>query len=106
MSMTTSVADRLERAAGEVPGWTPFDQLLSLFNLAFASAHLGGDLLEIGSWCGRSAVALGLAARLTPETRVHCIDLFPERVDWRQNPDGSYSMLVSVEGEAVGAYET
>jgi hypothetical protein len=51
-------------------------------------------------------VALGLAARVTAETRVHCIDLFPERADWRQNPDGSYSMRVSLESEAVGAYET
>jgi len=103
---SSSVASQLEKAVADVPGWTPVDQLLSLFNLAVASAHLGGDLLEIGSWCGRSAVALGLAARITGETRVHCIDLFPAREDWRQNPDGTYSMRVSVRGEAIEAYET
>jgi predicted O-methyltransferase YrrM len=101
----SSVASQLEKAVAEVPGWTPVDQLLTLFNLAVASSHLGGDLLEIGSWCGRSAVALGLAARLTGGTRVHCIDLFPARDDWRQNPDGSYAMRVSVGGEHIEAYQ-
>jgi predicted O-methyltransferase YrrM len=104
-AIASSVASQLEKAAAEVPGWTPVDQLLSLFNLAVASSHLGGDLLEIGSWCGRSAIALGLAARITGGTRLHCIDLFPSRDDWRQNPDGSYAMRVSVGGENIEAYQ-
>jgi predicted O-methyltransferase YrrM len=60
--------------------------------------------VEIGSWCGRSAVALGLAARQTGDTRVHCIDLFPRKEDWNRNADGSYSMRVRLGDEAVDAY--
>ena len=58
-----SIAAHLADVIDRVPGWSPLDRLLSLFEPAFVSAHLGGDLVEIGSWCGRSAVALGLAAR-------------------------------------------
>lgn len=76
-----------------VPGWSPIEQLHSLYCMALASAGLGGDLLEIGSWCGRSSVALGLAARATG-CRLWCVDLFPERDDWFRNADGSYSMRV------------
>jgi predicted O-methyltransferase YrrM len=72
--------------------------------LAAASAHHEADLLEVGSWCGRSAIALGLAARLTGRGAVHCIDLFPERDDWYRNEDGTFSMRVQLQGVAVDAY--
>jgi predicted O-methyltransferase YrrM len=100
-----AVAQTLAAVVDTVPGWTPVDQLLTLFNLAVASAPLGGDVLEVGSWCGRSAVALGLAALSTGRGRVHCIDLFPQRDDWRQNPDGSYSMAVHIDDVRIDAYE-
>jgi hypothetical protein len=90
----TSVEATLREVAEIVPGWTPFDQLLSLFTLAYGSARLG-DLLEIGSWCGRSMVALGLAARSAGSAHVHCVDAFPERDDWYENPDGTFSYRVT-----------
>lgn len=95
----------IEDIVKDVPGWSPTDQLHTLFTLVYASADLPGDVVELGSWCGRSAVALGLAARLTGKTNVHCIDLFPERGDWRRNTDGTYSFSVSIDGKTYGAYE-
>lgn len=100
----TPIATQIENAVKDIPGWSPLDQLLSLFTLAFSSSHLQGDILELGSWCGRSAVAIGMAARLTGNTRVHCVDLFPEKNDWFQNADGTYSFAVTVDGRKVGAY--
>lgn len=96
--------EQLEQIALSVPGWTPLDQLCALFNLAVASADVPGDIVEIGSWCGRSAAALALAARFCGKGQVHCIDLFPTREDWYANPDGTYSFRVSVDGEEVRAY--
>lgn len=104
MSQTTPVATLIEEATKDIPGWSPQDQLLSLFILAFSSANLNGDILELGSWCGRSAVALGLAAKLSGKGKVHCVDLFPEKKDWYQNADGTYSFTVNIDGRKVGAY--
>lgn len=103
-STTKPIATQIEEAVKDIPGWSPIDQLLSLFTLALSSSHLQGDILELGSWCGRSAVALGMAARLTGDTKVHCVDLFPEKTDWYQNADGTYSFAVFVDGRKVGAY--
>jgi predicted O-methyltransferase YrrM len=97
------VATQIEEAVKNIPGWSPIDQLLTLFTLAYASANVPGDILELGSWCGRSAVALGMAARLTGDTKVHCIDLFPEKSDWYRNEDGTYSFSVTINGKAFGA---
>jgi Methyltransferase domain len=59
--------------------------------------------MEIGSWCGRSMVALGMAARFVAGRKVHCVDAFPERADWRENPDGSFSYVVdTAEGPFLG----
>ena len=104
VSRTQPLYPALESLIEGVAGWSPVDQLYSLFMLAVSSAHLDADLLEVGSWCGRSAVALGLAARLTGRGRVHCIDLFPERDDWYRNEDGTFSLCVNLQGVAVAAY--
>lgn len=101
---TKPVASQIEEAVKDIPGWSPLDQLLSLFTLAFSSAHLQGDVLELGSWCGRSAIALGLAARLTGGAKVHCVDLFPEKDDWYKNADGTYSLVLTLDGKTYGAY--
>jgi predicted O-methyltransferase YrrM len=95
-----SVEATLREAADTVPGWTPFDQLLALFSLAYASARLG-DFLEIGSWCGRSMVALGLAAHRAGRGHVHCVDAFPERDDWFENPDGTFSFAATTSSGVV-----
>ena len=104
MTVTTPIATQIEQAVQNIPGWSPLDQLLTLFTLAYSSANLPGDILELGSWCGRTAVAMGLAAKLTGDTKVHCVDLFPEKKDWFKNPDGTYSFQVNIEGRLVGAY--
>lgn len=66
---------------------------------------MDGDVLEIGSWCGRSSVVLGMAAMLAGATAVTCIDLFPEKSDWTRNQDGSYSFRVMHEGKSYGGYQ-
>lgn len=110
--MTTSIdikkplINQIETVANTIPGWTPIDQLFTLYSLSIASASVGGDIIEIGSWCGRSAAILALAARATPGTRVVAIDLFPAKDDWSQNADGSYSFKVKLPqvGE-IGGYQ-
>ena len=94
----------LEKQVATVPGWSPAEQLFALFMLACATRDVPGDLLEVGAWCGRSAVALGHAARITGNATVTSIDLFPHRDDWSENPDGSFSLAVNVEGAKVAAY--
>jgi hypothetical protein len=102
--MTVPISIQIEQAVSNVPGWSPQDQLMALFTLAFSSAHLPGDILELGSWCGRSAIALGFAAKFSGQGHVHCIDLFPEASDWHQNADGTYSLVVVIDGKEYGAY--
>ncbi len=101
-----SIWRQLQQAVEEVPGWSPAEELFSLYHLALLTAPIGGDLLEIGSWCGRGTIALALAARQTPGRRVIACDLFPEWEDWSQNDDGSYSLRVTIDGREFGAYET
>ena len=91
MDTTYPVSSFIEDVIREVPGRTPADQLLCLHTLVLASADIPGDILEIGSWCGRSTVVLAHAAQLCGQGMVQSIDLFPEKQDWRQNKDGSWS---------------
>jgi hypothetical protein len=102
---TTPVIKQIEALVAEVPGWSPIDQLYTLFQLAYYTADLPGDIVEIGSWCGRSALVLGLAACLTGRSKVHSVDLFPERDDWTQNSDGSYSCRVTIGGKVYGGHQ-
>lgn len=95
---------QIEQLVDGVPGWTPLDQLYSLFLLAY-TAEAEGDILEVGSWCGRSASALALAANMLGGVRVHCVDLFPEKKDWRQHADGTYSFALRIGERLLGAYE-
>lgn len=103
-NITLPIASQIEEAVKDIPGWSPLDQLMTLFTLAFSSTHLSGDILELGSWCGRSAVALGMAVKLTGKGKVHCVDLFPEKDDWFQNDDGTYSFMVDIDGKKYGGY--
>ena len=100
----TPVVNQIEEMVRDVPGWSPQDQLVALFSLAYFS-DVPGDIIELGSWCGRSAIALGLAARLTGGCTVHAIDLFPEKQDWRRNPDGTYSFAVTIGDRTIRAYD-
>jgi len=93
----------LEKQVATVPGWSPAEQLFALYMLACGARDVPGDLLEVGAWCGRSAVALGYAARRIG-AKVTSIDLFPHRDDWSENADGSFSLNVNLGGSTVAAY--
>lgn len=101
---TTPIVKQIEDLVATTPGWSPPDQLFALFNLAFLT-EVDGDIIELGSWCGRSATVLGLSAMLAGKSKVHCVDLFPKGSDWRKNADGTYSFSVEIDGQHYGAYE-
>jgi predicted O-methyltransferase YrrM len=98
------LVSEVEGLVAEVHGWSPIDELYTLSMLALTTAHLPGDLVEVGSWFGRSAIVLGAAARDT-HGAVHCIDLFPTRDDWSRNADGTYSFSVDIDGRRHGGYQ-
>lgn len=97
------VAD-IEALVSGVPGWSPVDELFALATLVHTTAGLAGDIVEIGSWCGRSTVVLARAALDSGGGEVHAVDLFPERSDWRANPDGTFSFRTQIAGEAFEGY--
>ncbi len=84
----------IEKAIETIPGWTPADELLCLYTLVCATTPIGGNILEIGSWCGRSTVVMVSALRASKTGRLTAIDLFPQRSDWFQNSDGTWSFKV------------
>jgi predicted O-methyltransferase YrrM len=98
------VWSQIESLVENIPGWTPIDELYTLFTLTLANANLVGDIVEVGSWCGRSAVVLAAAARLSGDSNVYCADLFPEKNDWKQNADGTYSFEVLIGNKRYGGY--
>lgn len=104
-SLTRPVLSQIEESVRYVPGWSPLDQLFALYTLTHASAHLPGDVLELGSWCGRSAAAMGLAVKTAGRGKLYCIDLFPEKNDWYRNADGTYSLKVKIAGKTIAAYD-
>ena len=63
--------DRLE-VARQAPGFMPDDEGLALHG-AGLEAGATGPLLEIGSWCGKSAVYLGDAAQRAGSV-LFCVD--------------------------------
>ena len=64
--------ERLRRAAEAVRGFMPADEGLALYEAA-ASLDVDGPLLEVGSYCGKSAVYLGAAAEATGRV-LFCLD--------------------------------
>ncbi len=64
--------DRLDLAR-RVPGFMPADEGLALHAAGLEAAAGVGPLLEIGSWCGKSAVYLGDAAEQAG-TVLFCVD--------------------------------
>lgn len=81
------------------------DQLQALYFLVLASNGMQGDIVEIGTWCGRSALAMGAAVRHLSDCTVYCVDLFPRLDDWRENPDGSNSFTVNINGKQFSGYQ-
>jgi predicted O-methyltransferase YrrM len=100
----TPLVSEIEALVSGVHGWSPIDQLFGLSMLAHTTSHLAGDVVEVGSWFGRSAIALGAAVRDT-HGKLYCVDLFPEKDDWRQNADGSYSFATEIDGRRHTGYQ-
>lgn len=62
MADPPTIDERLLAVAGRVPGFLPDDEGRAL-HVAGREAALTGPLLEVGTYCGKSAVYLGAAAR-------------------------------------------
>jgi len=92
------IYEKIEKMVEYIHGWSPIDQLYSLYLLAFSTNQLLGNIVEIGSWSGRSAIVLGEAAKEIGETKVFAIDYFPNWEDWNENPDGAYEFKTDIEG--------
>ena len=101
--ITKPVLNTIEDLVSTIPGWSPVDQLYTLSVLIHANSNISGDILEIGSWCGRSSSVLAMSAKMTNTKKVVCVDLFPNKNDWKQNPDGSYSFEVRINGRRYTA---
>lgn len=102
MNPRLSLDETVRRIAEATPGWTPPEQLLVLATLAAATDRLGGDVIEVGSWCGRSAAAL--ASGLQPGRGVvHAVDIFPTRGEWTENPDGTWSCFSPRNGRTIAS---
>lgn len=98
------VVEIIKNQVEGIPGWSPEDQLFALYMLGVSTGHLDGDIWEIGSWCGRSSTVLALASRHTNNCIVHCIDLFPDRADWYENADGTFSFKVTIGNKIYNSY--
>jgi hypothetical protein len=90
------VSEQIASIIERVPGWTPPEQLSALYALVLGVASLPGDIVEVGSWCGRSSMVLGCAARASGTARVWSVDLFPHRDDWVENEDGTFAFEVEI----------
>lgn len=64
------------RAFRAIPGMLPLDHCVRLYFLAYGNAALGGDIIEIGSWQGRSTCFLAQACKDSGVGVVHAIDHF------------------------------
>ena len=64
--------ERLRRAAETARGFMPADEGLALYEAA-SSLAVNGPLLEVGSYCGKSAVYLGAAAQRAGRV-LFCVD--------------------------------
>jgi predicted O-methyltransferase YrrM len=104
MKCTEPIIEQIEKMVSTIHGWSPVDQLYSLFLLAYSNSHINGNIIEIGSWCGRSSAVFGLVAQMTNIDQVICIDLFPNEEDWIQNIDGTYSFHTSYKNKNYSAY--
>ena len=62
------------RQAGEAArGFMPPDEGLALYEAALAAGTAGGPFLEIGSYCGKSSIYIGAAAKASSKI-LFCID--------------------------------
>lgn len=73
--MTATMPESLKQVALATKGFMPENEGDALFAAAIAAVNEGptGDFVEIGSYCGRSTVWLGAAARKCG-VRLHAVD--------------------------------
>ncbi len=92
------MADRgkfIDDVIAHVPGFLGKKELMDLYDIVSSGLSRKTNLVEVGSWCGRSSIVIGRAARNSyHNARVHCVDLFPHRCDWAMNLDGSWSICI------------
>lgn len=100
-----NVWDTISNCVKDIHGWSPVEQLYSLYLLGLLTQNLEGDFVEIGAWGGRSAIALGLAAKQLNNTCVHSIDYFPNIDDWKENIDGTYSFNIKFNGNIIDGHK-
>lgn len=87
---STTTPELLAKLA-EIPGMVPLRRCLHLYLLAYGCG-VRGDIVEIGSWQGRSTTALAQACIDTDNGRVHAIDTFrgcpgsPGHEHWHAEP--------------------
>ncbi|OOC52747.1 MULTISPECIES: class I SAM-dependent methyltransferase [Nocardiopsis] len=62
--MTKTIPAELLAAAETAKGFMPTDEGTALFEAAVTHTHLG-PVMEIGTYCGKSTIFLGAAARVT-----------------------------------------
>lgn len=93
--ITKPIVNNINEISKSIPGWCPEDELFSLYLLALTTKDLEGELLEIGSFCGKSSSVLAMAAQKI-DTKLNCVDLFPDRNDWFQETDGTYNFNVNI----------
>lgn len=67
-------------AARVVEGWTSHAELVALGE-AVKTLPADPVIVELGSWLGRSAIALAGACELRGDGEVHCVDAFDARGD-------------------------
>lgn len=90
-------ADTL-RSAIFTRGFTEPHQLAALDSVIREhAADIPGDIIEIGSYCGRSAIILADVAR-DFGCRVVAVDLFPSRLDWERG------YTVTTDGREISLY--
>jgi len=70
----TATRRELERALEQVEGWLYPDEAWALYEVVRSLPEGPVKVVEIGSWKGRSAIALGLAVKARGSGRVFAID--------------------------------
>jgi predicted O-methyltransferase YrrM len=68
-------------AVVRVPGWLNPAEARELFCVASALPDTGPVCCEIGSWLGRSSVAIGLGLSTKSGSKLFCVDLFDAEND-------------------------
>lgn len=90
---STTLAEMTNRFSS-IPGMIPLRRCIHLYLLAFGNG-VRGDVIEIGSWQGKSTAFLAQACADTQNGRVHAIDTFAGNPGHEDNytVDGSLATL-------------